>query len=122
MFGMGMGEIIVILIVALLFLGPEKLPEAAKTIAKGMRSLRKHTQDLQETVEQDETIGGAVRELKSALRDVDPPRKPLPRPQPAKGQIAAKPAAPAAPLASAETKPETPPETPAPPPETPKDG
>src|SRR5688572_32910710 len=96
MFGMGMGEIIVILIVALLLLGPEKLPEAAKTIAKGMRSLRKHTQDLQETVEQDETIGGAVRELKSALRDVDPPRKPLPRPQPAAGQIA-RPAAPAAP-------------------------
>src|SRR5262245_39050270 len=102
MFGMGMGEIIVILIVALLFLGPEKLPEAAKTIAKGMRSLRKHTQDLQETVEQDETIGGAVRELKSALRDVDtPPRKTVPKPKPAAGQIAARPAAAAAPAPAA---------------------
>jgi sec-independent protein translocase protein TatB len=68
MFGLGFGEIIVILIVALLVLGPEKLPEAAKTIGKTIRELRKHTDNLKETIEQDEHIGGTVRELKSALR------------------------------------------------------
>ena len=41
MFGLGMGEIVVILIVALLFIGPEQLPKAAKTIGKGLRELRK---------------------------------------------------------------------------------
>src|SRR5215468_5125803 len=68
MFGLGMGEIVVILIVALLVLGPQKLPDAAKQIGKAIRELRKHTQNLQDTIEQDEAIGGTVRELKSALR------------------------------------------------------
>src|SRR5215475_6991567 len=68
MFGLGMGEIMVILIVALLVLGPAKLPDAAKQIGKAIRELRKHTQNLQDTIEQDEAIGGTVRELKSALR------------------------------------------------------
>jgi sec-independent protein translocase protein TatB len=69
MFGLGMGEIIVILIVALLVLGPDKLPDAAKQIGKGLRELRKHTRDLQDTVEKDEHIGGTIREIRSALRD-----------------------------------------------------
>src|SRR5215475_5904225 len=68
MFGLGMGEIIVILIVALLVLGPNKLPEAAKQIGKAIRELRKHTDSLRETIETDEQLGGTVRELKSALR------------------------------------------------------
>jgi Tat protein translocase TatB subunit len=68
MFGLGMGEIVVILIVALLVLGPNKLPEAAKQIGKAIRELRKHTDSLRETIETDEQLGGTVREIKSALR------------------------------------------------------
>ena len=68
MFGMGGSEILVILIVALLFLGPDKLPDAAKQISKGIRDLKKQTRVLQETIENDEHIGGAIRDLKSALR------------------------------------------------------
>ena len=78
MFGMGMGELIVVLVVALLFLGPSKLPEAAKAIGKGIRELRKHTQDLQTTIEQDEELGETVRELKSALRGEDLPARAAP--------------------------------------------
>lgn len=63
-----MGELIVIAIVALLFLGPEKLPEAAKTLSRGIRDFRKQTRELQETLEGDNEIGGALRDLKSALR------------------------------------------------------
>ena len=63
-----MGEIVVILIVALLVLGPNKLPEAAKQIGKAIRELRKHTDSLRETIETDEQLGGTVREIKSALR------------------------------------------------------
>lgn len=85
MFGMGGSEILVILIVALLFLGPDKLPEAAKTISKGIRDLKKQTRVLQETIENDEHIGGAIRDLKSALRGDEI----LPRP------VAKKPAEPA---------------------------
>ncbi len=82
MFGMGMGELLLILVVALLVVGPDKLPQAAKAIGKGIRDFRRHSQELQSTLEQDEKLGEAVRELRSALRD-DPLRfatRPTPRP------------------------------------------
>jgi len=68
MFGMGMGEIVLIAVVALLVLGPERLPGAAKAIGKGIRDLRASTKDLQSTIEKDTQIGDAVRELRGALR------------------------------------------------------
>jgi sec-independent protein translocase protein TatB len=83
MFGMGGTEILVILIVALLFLGPDKLPEAAKSISKGIRDLRKQTREFQETIEADEKIGGAIRDLKSALNGEEPRKVRPPRPLPA---------------------------------------
>lgn len=82
MFGMGGTEILVILIVALLFLGPDKLPEAAKSISKGIRDLRKQTRDFQESIEADEKIGGAIRDIKSALNGEEPRRARPPRPLP----------------------------------------
>lgn len=63
-----MGEILLIAVVALLVLGPDRLPSAAKAIGKGIRDLRASTKDLQSTIEQDTQIGAAVRELKGALR------------------------------------------------------
>jgi sec-independent protein translocase protein TatB len=80
MFGMGFSEIVVILVVALIFLGPEKLPGAAKSISKGIRDLRKQTRELQQTIENDEHIGGAIRDLRSAMRGEEPPRPPKPPP------------------------------------------
>ena len=41
MFGMSMAEIGVILVLALVILGPEKLPEVARTIGKTLREVRK---------------------------------------------------------------------------------
>lgn len=78
MFGMGGSEILVILIVALLFLGPDKLPGAAKQISKGIRDIKKQSRALQQQIEGDEQIGGAIRDLKSALRGDDVPVKPKP--------------------------------------------
>jgi TatA/E family protein of Tat protein translocase len=40
MFGLGTWEIILVAVVAILFLGPEKLPELAKKLGKGVRSLQ----------------------------------------------------------------------------------
>ncbi len=82
MFGIGGSEILVILVVALLFLGPDKLPDAAKTISKGIRDLKKQSRALQDQIESDETIGGAIRDLKSALRGDEIPQRPPVRRQP----------------------------------------
>ena len=94
MFGMGGTEILVILVVALLFLGPEKLPEAASKISKGIRDIRRQTRDLQQTIENDTEIGGAIRDLKSALRGDEPrpklqPQKPVKEPKPIEGAAGA---------------------------------
>jgi Tat protein translocase TatB subunit len=110
MFGMGMGELIVILIVALLVMGPDKLPDAAKAIGKGLRELRKHTNDLQETIENDETIGGAIREVRGALRGEEPAASI----RPAARKALKKAAAPAAPAAEV-VKPDAPAPEPSPP-------
>ncbi len=51
MFGLGMGEIIIILVLALVLLGPQKLPDAAKQLGKGLREFRKATEDLKSQFE-----------------------------------------------------------------------
>jgi sec-independent protein translocase protein TatB len=76
MFGIGGSEFIIIAIIALIFLGPDKLPEATKKISRGIRELKKGTRTIQATIENDEHIGGAIRDLKSALRGEEPAPRP----------------------------------------------
>ncbi|HUQ01253.1 MAG TPA: twin-arginine translocase TatA/TatE family subunit [Kofleriaceae bacterium] len=83
MFGMGGTEILVILVIAMIFLGPEKLPEAAAKISKGIRDIRKQQRELTQTIENDTEIGGAIRDLKSALRGDEIKRPPVRKPPPA---------------------------------------
>ena len=83
MFGLGAGELLIIAVVVLLALGPDKLPAAAKKIGAGIRDLKKQTRNLQNTLEQDTEIGEAMRDLKYAMRGQDPPPpRPKPRPVP----------------------------------------
>ena len=49
MFGMGMPEILLIMAVALIVIGPKKLPELAKTLGKAFGEFRKATSDLKDT-------------------------------------------------------------------------
>lgn len=56
MFGIGMPELILILAVALIFLGPRRLPEIARALGKGLAEFRRATDELKEEfrqVEQD---------------------------------------------------------------------
>lgn len=39
--GIGLSEIMIVMLIALLVLGPEKLPDAARKLGKGMRELRR---------------------------------------------------------------------------------
>lgn len=51
MFGLSFGEIVIIAILALVLLGPDRLPEAAKTIGKTVRDLKKATDGLKDQIE-----------------------------------------------------------------------
>ncbi len=61
-----MSEIILILVVALVFLGPRKLPELASGLGKMIRELRKATADIKQEIELDETIRKPLEELREA--------------------------------------------------------
>jgi TatA/E family protein of Tat protein translocase len=51
MFGLGFWEIAIILGIALIVLGPSKLPELAKGLGKGLREFRRATEDFKSTIE-----------------------------------------------------------------------
>jgi len=53
MFGLGFGEIVIIAILALVLLGPDRLPEALKTGGKLLRDLKKSTDGLKDQVEKE---------------------------------------------------------------------
>ncbi len=52
-FGIGLGEVLLILALALIIWGPRRLPEIARTLGKTMRSLRKATNDFTSQVTRD---------------------------------------------------------------------
>src|SRR4051812_47888285 len=62
-----MGEITVILLLALIFLGPKKLPELASGLGKIIKDIRKATSDVKNEIQLDETIRKPFEELRDAV-------------------------------------------------------
>ncbi|MBO0861686.1 MAG: twin-arginine translocase TatA/TatE family subunit [Chloracidobacterium sp.] len=54
--GLGMGEIVLILIVALVVFGPRKLPELGKSLGQAMAQFRRASEDFKRTWEQEVEI------------------------------------------------------------------
>src|SRR5687767_5236910 len=61
-----MQEILVILVLALIFLWPKKLPELASGIGKDIREVRKATADSKSEIELDDIIRKPLEELREA--------------------------------------------------------
>jgi len=53
MFGIGLPEMIIIAIVALIFIGPDKLPGVLRSIGKGIVELKRATSDVRSTVQEE---------------------------------------------------------------------
>jgi len=51
MFGIGIPEIIVIIVIALVFIGPDKLPGVLRSIGKGLVELKRATSDVRSTMQ-----------------------------------------------------------------------
>lgn len=67
----GMGEIIVLFILALLIFGPKKLPELGKTFGKGMAEFKRASNELKSTFQREmDNIEHETREVKSLSSSV----------------------------------------------------
>ena len=53
MFGVSFTEIIIIFFIAFILFGPKKIPEIAKKIGKGLRELRKITDQITDEINKD---------------------------------------------------------------------
>jgi sec-independent protein translocase protein TatB len=72
MFGIGMPEVILILAIALIILGPKKLPEIAKSLGRGIAEFKKATQEFKENLDVDNDLREArdtIQEVKEDLEE-----------------------------------------------------
>lgn len=56
MFGLGMPEILLILAIALIVIGPAKLPELAKTLGRAMGEFKRSAQDFKRSIDMETTL------------------------------------------------------------------
>ena len=70
MFGIGMPEMILILAIALIVIGPKKLPDLAKSLGRAMREFKKATNELKETMQIDADMEDVKKSFSSISDDV----------------------------------------------------
>ena len=56
MFGLGMPEILMILAIALIVIGPKKLPDLAKTLGRAMGEFKRSAQDFKQSLDVETTV------------------------------------------------------------------
>ena len=78
MFGLGMQELIVIFVIALLIFGPKKLPELGRSLGRGLAEFKRASEELKEglTAElaaEEEKAATGAREAQQAGKVETPP-------------------------------------------------
>ncbi len=67
MFGIGMPELIIIFVIALIIIGPKKLPDLARALGKGMAEFRKATNEVKANLDIEDEIKGMEEELADSV-------------------------------------------------------
>jgi len=80
-FNIGGGEVLVIMLLALIVLGPQRLPDAAKQIGRVMGELRRMSSGFQQELRSalDDPLEAAARERGAAIRPAAPAAEPVKR-------------------------------------------
>ena len=68
MFDLGGYELLVILIIGLIVLGPEKLPKVVRMVSRAFRDFRRYTNDLKQDI--NEELVNGIREVRQELKEV----------------------------------------------------
>ncbi|MEW6335973.1 MAG: Sec-independent protein translocase protein TatB [Acidobacteriota bacterium] len=90
MFGsIGLPELILIFVIALLLFGPKKLPDIGRTVGKALSEFRKASNDLKRSLEE-EVAADDLRKIRTDLHDVAAPIS-LPEAKPSEPVAAAPP-------------------------------
>jgi len=69
MFSLGTTEILVILVVALLVIGPSKLPDVARTLGKGMAEFRRMSSDVKKSVDLETKLSDMERREREEAKE-----------------------------------------------------
>ena len=69
MFGVGTSELIVILIIALLILGPNEIPRVARTLGKGLREVQRAKDELKKNIEFEDQQ--EIKDIESELKKTE---------------------------------------------------
>jgi sec-independent protein translocase protein TatA len=81
MFGsIGMPELIIILVIALIIFGPRKLPELGKSLGRSLNEFKKASTDLQNTLEQEIKIEEQKETAAKVKAEVDTADAAFPKP------------------------------------------
>ena len=75
MFGIGMPELLLILAVALIVVGPKKLPNLAKNLGKGLSEFRRATDEIKSSIVENDTYKD-ITEIKSSIKETVESMKP----------------------------------------------
>ncbi len=77
MFGLGFGEILIIIVIAILFLGPDKLPTALVDVAKFFKSVKKTIGTVRDSLEQEMSVAEIKEEAMAYRRELIKARESL---------------------------------------------